>query len=120
MRAVGTSLAALAVFFYATAYARECKHGVYIVGISSTRGFEESNAHRGWAILVSSKKYYDSSAEFLRTDKGYRVDQDKARGKSLLDLAMYAMNMGYQVNVIDNNPRACDDFDELDVRRTNR
>lgn len=96
---------------------RACKQGVYIVGISSARQFEDGTAHMGWVIFVSQKKFYDSTAEFMRSDKGYRVDLDKDRGRSLFDMAMYAMNLGYKVDVIDNHPSYCDDFDELDIRR---
>ncbi|RUL79036.1 hypothetical protein [Dyella choica] len=84
--------------------------------MSSLRQFEETNS-AGWSILVSDKPYFDSGAEFQRTDKGRRVDLGTPRGKALFDLAMYAMNMAYKVDVIDNNGTRCDDFDELDVKR---
>lgn len=90
-----------------------CKQDVYIVAMSSARQID----HMGWAIMVSKHPYYDAMAEYQRTDKGYRVDINTDRGKALFDLALYAMNMGYKVDVVDNNGTRCDDFDELDVRR---
>ena len=94
-----------------------CKRGVYIVGMSSVRQYEDDTEHMGWAIMVSQKPYFDQSAEFQRTDKGRRIDINTSRGKVTLDLAMYAMNMRYKVDVVDNNGTRCDDFDELDVKR---
>lgn len=97
-----------------------CKQGVYIVGVGSARQFEDSGSHMGWTMLVSKQAYYDSTSEFVRSDKGKRVDINTDRGRALFDMAVYAMNMGYRVDVVDNHRTYCDDFDELDIRRLPR
>lgn len=102
----------LGIFGTGMAAASQCETQEYIVGMESSR---PDNAN-GWAIWLSQKPYFDSTATKYPTDLGGRLDLNKDRGRFLFSMAMNAMNMGYPVTISDvYGAQFCDDFQDLEV-----